>query len=130
VTYTIDAARRVIRTTCSSPLMLTEVIEHFRALRLDPACAGRLDVFLNVGEADALPESGQFGTITEEIRAIRGKVQFRICAVVATRDAMFGMMRMFEVFAAPYFREIRVFRAFDEAEAWLASEQAALDPGR
>jgi hypothetical protein len=128
VTYTIDVARRVIRTTCARPLIFAEVIEHFRTLRVDPACSGCLDVLLNVSEADALPGSGQFGAVTDSIKAIREKVQFRFCAVVATRDAMFGMMRMFEAFASPYFREMRVFRAAEEAEAWLASEQAGLDP--
>ncbi|MGC1452816.1 MAG: hypothetical protein WA830_22525 [Candidatus Sulfotelmatobacter sp.] len=125
VTYQIDPAERVIRTCCSSPVTLSEVIEHFRTLQNDPACSGSLDVLLDVSDADPLPDSAQIGAVKTELSAIRGKVQFGICAVIATRDAMFGMMRMFEVLAGPYFLAIRVFRGKPEAEAWMLSQRAA-----
>jgi hypothetical protein len=128
VTYKIDAARKLIYTTCSRPLTFSQVIEHFRTLREDPACTGPLDVLLDVSEADSLPASSQLGPITAEVGAVRVKVQFGLCAIIATRDAMFGMMRMFEVSAGPYFRSIRVFRGKPEAEAWLLSHQTAEDP--
>ena len=130
VVYKIDAARKLTRTTCSRPLTFTEVIEHFRTLKEDPACTGRLDVLLDVSDVDALPDSGQFGPVSAELDAVRGKVQFGLCAIIATRDAMFGMMRMFEVAAEPYFRAIRVFRDAAEAQAWLDSLQTAEDPVR
>jgi hypothetical protein len=129
VTYKIDAARRLIHTTCSRPLTFTEVIEHFRTLKEDPACTGHLDVLLDVSEADSLPVSSQLGPISAELDAVRAKVQFGVCAIIATRDAMFGMMRIFEVVAGPYFRAIRVFRGAAEAQAWLVSRQTAQDPG-
>jgi hypothetical protein len=128
VTYHIDPAEKIIRTTCSSPLRFSEVIEHFRTLGQDSACAGYLDVLLDVSEADTLPEAGQFGAINAEIGAIRDRTQFGICAIVATRDAMFGMMRMFEVLARPYFLATRVFRGRPEAEAWLKSQRTAGAP--
>lgn len=127
VTYQIDPASRIIRTTCSSPLTLADVLGHFRALKQDPTCSGDLDVLLDVSAADALPQTHQFPAITGEIAAIRDKVQFGACAIVATRDAMFGMMRIFEVLANPYFRAMGVFRGLVEAEAWL-SEQRTTGP--
>lgn len=128
VTYSIDASRKTIRTRCSSPLTFADVIGHFRELNQDPACSGHLDVLLDVSEADTVPESRQLGAISAELDAIRKKVQFGMCAIVATRDAMFGMMRVFEVAAGQYFRETRVFRDFAAAEAWLASQQPATEP--
>jgi hypothetical protein len=130
VTYRIDAARRMIHTTCSSPLTFADVIGHFRTLMTDPTCAGHLDVLLDVSQADSLPKSSQFGAMNAELAGLRQKVEFQACAVIATRDAMFGMMRIFEVMAAPYFRLIRVFRDSAEAKAWLVSEQAAQDRPR
>lgn len=124
VTYIIDPVEKTIRTTCSSPLTFEHVIEHFRALQRDPACAGYLDVMLDVSDADTLPEPAQLGMINVELSAVQAKAQFGICAIVATRDAMFGMMRMFEVLARPYFRATRVFRGRLEAEAWLAAQKA------
>jgi hypothetical protein len=125
VTYSIDPYEKIIRTTCGSPLTFAEVIGHFRELHQDPTCAGYLDVLLDVSTADALPESGQLGAVTAELAAIRAKTQFGVCAIVATRDAMFGMMRMFEVLARPYFLATRVFRGRPEAEAWLMAQRTA-----
>jgi hypothetical protein len=123
VTYIIDPAEKIISTVCASPLTFEQVIAHFRTLQQDPACMGYLDVLLDVSEADALPEPAQFGAMKAELGAIQAKAQFGICAIVATRDAMFGMMRMFEVLTRPYFLATRVFRAKPEAEAWLAEQR-------
>jgi len=127
VTYCIDALGRIIRTTCSGPVNLAEVLEHFRALQEDPACTGQLDVLLNVCEAQVLPQASQLGAVSAAVGTIREKVQFEFCAIVASGDAMFGMMRMFEVFADKYFRAVRVFRETDKAEFWLAAQRAAQD---
>jgi hypothetical protein len=129
VTYQIDAARKLIHTTCNRPLTFTEVIEHFRTLKEDPACTGPLDVLLDVSDADTLPESRQLGPVSAELSAVRAKAEFGLCAIIATRDAMFGMMRVFAVVAGPYFRAIRVFRGADEAQAWLVSQKTAEDAG-
>jgi hypothetical protein len=127
VTYHIDAARELIHTTCSRPLTFNEVIDHFRTLKVDPACTGHLDVLLDVSDADTLPASNQLGAIGVELSAVRAKVKFRLCAIIAPQDAMFGVMRMFEIPAGPYFRATRVFRRVDEAQAWLISSGAAED---
>jgi hypothetical protein len=127
VTYSIDLSTRTIRTTCSNPLTFTEVIEHFRTLYEDPVCAGYFDVLLDVSTADAVPQGGQIGAVSAQIAAIREKVQFGFLAIVATRDAMFGMMRMFEVLAGAHFRATGVFRNSGEAEAWMKAHQMASD---
>jgi hypothetical protein len=128
VTYRIDAETKTIRTTCSRPLMFAEVIDHFRQLKDDPACAGRLDVFLDVSDVDTLPQSSQLGAAGAAAGTVRQKAQFGACAIVAPHNAMFGMMRMFEVLAGDHFAAIRVFRETAEAEAWLASQQTSADP--
>jgi hypothetical protein len=101
---------------------LPDVVDHFKTLKDDPACVGQLDVLLDVSQADAVPESNQLRVVSSELAAIRGKVQFGMCAVVATSDPMFGMMRIFSVFAEQAFRMIQVFRETAEAEAWLVSQ--------
>jgi hypothetical protein len=129
VTYQIDAARKLLQTTCSAPLTFAQVIEHFRALKEDPACAGHLDVLLDVSTADTLPVSSQLGPISAELGAVRSKVQFGNCAIIAPRDAMFGMMRIFEIAAGSYFRAIRVFRTAADAEKWMSSQATGEDAG-
>ncbi len=127
VTYSIDLSKRIIRTTCSSPLTFAEVIDHFRTLNEDPVCAGYFDVLLDVSTADVVPQGGQIGAVAGQVAAIREKVQFGFLAIMATRAAMFGMMRMFEVFAGAYFRATRVFHNFGEAEAWMTAQQLAAE---
>jgi hypothetical protein len=130
VTYVIDSSKKLIRTTCSPPLLYEEVIHHFHELRKDPACTGYLDVLLHVSDIDRIPKGNQLAAVSAEVRALRKKVRFGACGIVAARDAIFGMMRVFEVLSGDYFGAIRVFREAAEAERWLASQQQPADPGR
>jgi hypothetical protein len=127
--YSIDLPRQLIRTACVRPLSFAQVIDHFRELNEDPACSGRLDVLLDVMDIDSLPDSSQLGAVGTAVIASRKKVQFGSCAVVADGDALFGMMRVFEVKAGDYFEAIRVFRRMAEAEMWLSSKAAPRNAG-
>jgi len=124
VSYNINAEEKFIHTRCVGNVTLDEVIAHFRTLEHDPACPDSLDVFLDLSEITSLPFTGQISAVAVEISRIKKKVRFNICAVVATRDALFGMLRMFSVVASPYFTAIRVFRVASEAEEWLASQKS------
>jgi hypothetical protein len=123
VTYTIDANERLIRTKCVGHVTLEEVAAHFRDLARDPACPTRLDVLLDLRSVESLPHRGELEAVTVELGHLRAKVRFGLCAVVADRPALFGMLRVFEVLAQDYFTALRVFRDFAEAEAWLASQR-------
>jgi hypothetical protein len=123
VTYTIDTKERLIRTRCMGMLKLAEVVEHFRELERDPECTDRLDVLLDVSEVQSLPSASQIRAAALEVKKIQKKVRFDACAIVAVTDALFGMLRMFEVMTQDYFRVIRVFRAVTEAESWLALQR-------
>ncbi|MBZ5654187.1 MAG: hypothetical protein LAO56_02795 [Acidobacteriia bacterium] len=123
VTYTIDRKEKVIRTQCVGMVTFPEVADHFQQLERDPDCAERLAVLLDLSEVRSTPDTGQIRAVSYELRKIQGKVRFDVCAVVASRDVLFGMLRVFEVMAEPYFRSICVFRGIAEAEAWLVSQR-------
>jgi len=125
VTYRIDADRKIIRTQCIGPVTLLEVIDHFRQLRQDLSKPDRLDVLLDLTETTSLPAGHQLYQVSQEVGNVRKQLQFGACAIVANRDALFGMMRMFEVIVEEYFDATRVFRSVDEAETWLSGQQAA-----
>jgi len=127
VTYIIDAKDRVIRTQCIGNVTVDEVVNHFRALLQDPDCPPRLDVLLDLSATNSLPESRQLETVGHEIAKLQGRIRFDLCAVIAPREALFGMMRMFEVMTQPYFRATCVFRAAAEAEAWLLSQRLPVE---
>src|SRR5215467_13686505 len=125
VIYQIDAASAIIRTRCVGAVTLEEVLAHFRDLVRDPDCPRRLDVLLDLSEETSLPESEQIKIIAYEISRVRERVEFGTCAVVACSDALYGMIRMFQVFTGELFAETWVFRSLPEAEAWLAERREA-----
>ena len=129
VTYTLDTQTRLVRTLCIGNVTLAEVLEHLREFEKDPNSAGRVDVFLDLTETTSLPVGFQIAAVADQLRKIHETVRFNACAVVAQRDALYGMMRMFQVMAEPYFHAIRVFRNYAEAETWLAAERLPV-PGQ
>ena len=124
VTYIIDPKEKLIRTTCAGDVTLDEVFSHFRELEQDPNCLQPLDVFLDLSETSSVPLPQEIASVAAEIGRIRKTVRFNICAVVATRTALFGMLRMLEVIAGAYFAAFRVFRLADQAEEWLAFQRS------
>jgi hypothetical protein len=96
-------------------------------LEQDPDCPDLLDVFLDLSEVQSIPETRQISTVISEMNRIRGQVRFGACAILANRDALVGMMRVFEVMAENYFRVTCTFRVANEAEAWLVSQQSLAD---
>jgi hypothetical protein len=119
VTYRIDNEARFIHTRCTGPVALNEVREHFVSLTQDPACPDHLDVLLDLSEMTTVPQSGQLRVVAADIARIRPKITFGSCAIVAPDIAVFGMSRMFEVFAEKYFDATHVFRSEAEATGWL-----------
>ena len=121
ITYHIDAAKRRIHTRCVGPVTPGEVSDHFAVLVRDPVCPDELDVLLDLSEMTSLPERDQLRDVTSTIARIRARVRFGRCAIIAPQDALFGMSRMFEVFAAEYFLATQVFRAVHDGALWLES---------
>ena len=119
VTYQIDKTKRIIHTRCIGPVTIKDVIDHFRVLGRDPNCPDHVDVLLDLSEQTSIPTNENLRDVTREIGRIQNNVQFGACAIVACSDALFGMLRMLEVFTEEYFRESHVFRTTSEAEAWL-----------
>lgn len=122
VVFEIDRVRGIIRTRCVGDVSLEDVIGHFHVLESDPACPSRLDVLLDLSDMTSLPKPEQLRVVSAEIDRVGARVQFGACAIVASRTALFGLLRMFEVYAEERFRATRVFRQVDEAEAWLIEQ--------
>jgi hypothetical protein len=124
VTYNIDAEKAIIYTKCIGDVMLQEVLEHFQTLEHDPACPEHVDVLLDLSLQTSLPRSDQLREVAHKIGSIRRRVQFGFCAIVACTNALFGMLRMFQVFTEGLFREAEVFRSVADAQAWLDRRRA------
>ena len=123
ISYQVDGYGRTIRTKCTGSLTMQEVLDHFHDLEQDPQCPVCPDVFLDLSEVESLPETPQLSMVVRALKRIRSKVRFGACAILARRDALVGMMRIFEVFAEEVFRSTATFRDAREAEIWLVSRR-------
>ena len=119
VSYNINRTTGFIETRCTGNVTFEEVMGHFLELEADPALPKRLDVFLDLDKTTSLPESDQLQDVTRAIERLQTRVEWGSSAILASRDALFGMSRMFEVFADGLFSRSCVFREREEAERWL-----------
>jgi hypothetical protein len=124
VTYQIDHESGLIRTRCEGDVTFAEVVGHFRELERDADLPARLDVLLDLTEMSSIPESHQLRSVASEVARLRQRLEWGSCAIVASRDVLFGMSRMLQVFVEPNVASAKVFRELDQARRWLASIRA------
>jgi hypothetical protein len=124
VSYTIDTERGRIATYCGDVTTLREVLSHFDELEMDPDCPVGADVLLDLTDMRSLPNLTEMHSAAARACVAAGRVRFGSCAIVVGSEGMFGMARVFEVFAERSFPRISVFRSRDAAEEWLETRCA------
>ncbi|HEX7035155.1 MAG TPA: STAS/SEC14 domain-containing protein [Pseudomonadales bacterium] len=124
VTYRLDRSKGFIETRCVGPVNLPDVMEHFARLEADADLPEQLDVLLDLTEMTSVPEAGQLRQVADAVGRLAAAVRLRAIAVVASRDVLFGMSRVFEAFIDERLERVRVFRAADDARRWLACPEA------
>jgi hypothetical protein len=125
ITYEIDRARGLMRTHCRGVVTFSEVVEHFRQLHADPEVPERIHVILDLRELRTSPDRDQLRAIASEVKDLKERLRWGALAIVAESDLLFGMSRVFGVFAEGYFSQINVFRSEPEALRWLEAPRAA-----
>ena len=121
ICFSIDPRAALIKTIGSGHVTLTEVQEHFRELVKAWPAVPRLQVLLDLTECASLPDFQQLRTVVSQMDASGGRHRFARCAIVASRELLYGMLRVFEVMADTKFVAVRVFRAETEATEWLST---------
>jgi hypothetical protein len=121
VNYMIDSDRNMIRTSCRGNTTLAEVLAHFDELERDPVRPTHADVLLDLTEVTSLPDSNQTRAAANRIGRSTEILRYRACAIVVDREALYGMIRMFEVFSEKHFERTAVFRNRSDADVWLLS---------
>ena len=124
VSYEIDRAAGRIETRCTGDVTLDEVMRHFEELEADPSTPGRLDVLLDLDGMTSVPERTNLRQVTQAVDRLTARLRWGACAIVATSDVLFGMSRMFAVFAEGLFAQTQVFRERRAAEHWLATTRS------
>ena len=103
--HEIDRKRCLIRTTCTGAVNLDEVSQHFRALEAERDLPDPLDVLLDLSAISSVPDaaSDPAGRGRDPATA-RRRSDWGLCAIVATRDLVFGVSRVLEVRAEDVLR--------------------------
>jgi len=121
VHYTIDPGQQRIHTTCTGYVTFPEVVRHFQDLRADPEFRDCLDVLLDLSGCTSLPSADQLRGVVDQIASLGGRWRFGCCAIVTIDEALFGMTRIFEVYARDVFAGTDIFHTVEDAACWLTS---------
>ncbi len=120
ITYRIHRDRGRIETVCEGDVTLPDVRAHFDTLQRDPDRPRSLSVLLDLSGMTSLPGSPQLQAAAERVGQVE-EIVFEACAIIADRDPVVAMARMFETLARGHFAALRIFRQRREAEEWLDS---------
>jgi hypothetical protein len=121
VTYEIDVARGLVRTTCTGFVILDEVMAHFADLERDPRRPEMLNVVLDLRGVTSIPETGEVRKIAVRIGP-PSPLKFGVCAIVAQDPLAVGTAKLFAVFAREHFRATAVVPTIAAANEWLQQQ--------
>ncbi len=106
--------------TCSGELRLDDAKTAAAAFLIAPGAPGQSGIW-DFRDARLDLSTSDVRAIAEFVLENQPATPPKKIAFVTTRDADFGMARMFEVFRQEARTEFRVFRNYDEAITWTQS---------
>jgi hypothetical protein len=117
ITYRIDVAKRMVYAEASGVLSRQEIVEQVKAIGSDERYGPSFSSLADYSKVTELQLT------TADVKAIASaSPQGSRRAVVMPTDLLYGMARMYEVFAAEAGTDVRAFRTLAEAEEWLADQ--------
>ena len=126
ITFSIDMRASLIRTIGAGDVTPAEVDDHFTELSTVWPRGAKLDVLLDLSGCTSLPEISQLRAVVSRIQTFGGRKRFGVCAIVATRELLYGLLRVFELLASHRFVAVRVFRNESAAMVWLRERSSAI----
>ena len=114
--YEIDPQRRLITSRLWGAVTDTEVYDHNRQLRSDPAFNPTFQQLTDLSGVTEIAVTTSMINDTSLDQFFEPGVRR---AIVATDDGVFGMARMFALRAESLGQTIQVFRDADKARDWL-----------
>ena len=122
ISYEIDEGASIIRISVADPLDVSEIVEIVNDILAAPTLRPGLAVLSNHSQLKGIATSELVKSVVPLLKRLGERLGPFRCAVVAPKDASYGMARMAEVFAEDTPARVRAFRTSVEAQAWLARE--------
>jgi hypothetical protein len=116
MTFTIDHENRMVRSRAWGVLRIDEIEEFYSRLAADPTFD---PTYRSLGD---MRDVSEIAVTSTQLAASAALPVFEVSArraLVASRDAVYGMLRAFASFTERMGATIRIFRDLESAEAWL-----------
>ena len=120
MTYTIDGAQHVARTSGTGVLTDEDVMAHRKALTGDPRFTPQMSELSDIrGVTDfRVTPAGIRLMVASDIRMVPSGRMHKL-AIIADENVAYGMSRMYQTLDEPDIRSVGVFRTYEDAAAWL-----------
>ena len=121
----IDKERKLARITAMGKVNVIELKEIFVETVCHEDWQTGFNMLCDYSRIENFDVSSQdIDDITEWQTTIDAKIGSGRCAVVASRDSVYGMSRMWEILSSDRSQQIYVFRQINEAYSWLFEKDA------
>ena len=122
IEFNVDPARRTRVATFLGTVTDAELLGSYGALVAQPDYDATLDDMVDMRGVERLEVSSEaVHRLVSMFTPLDPEGVVTRLAIVAPRDDVFGMARMYEILRSDAPEQIRVFRHRPEAELWLAS---------
>ena len=119
ITFRIDKKSGIVFTTMEGTVSISEIIDGLQELMTHPDFSPGLNGLVDMRNSTVNSTPEEVKRIAELMTSHREEIGISRSAVVVSKDAIFGMARMFQVFAEKSSIKTQLFRDIDEARQWL-----------
>lgn len=120
ISYRIDEARRLVLTTATGVLMDADILRLKAWLLADPRWSPDMRELADIRNIDRLEvTTAGVQQMAGRDEAVGGGLKSYRLAIVAPRDEVYGMARMYQMLTEHTVPNVAVFRDLEAATAWL-----------
>ena len=123
ISIAIDESRRRIHVTVHGDFSYADAVSYLEQRR-DRGLLGYA-ALIDCGDADTGLTTDEIRSLVELRRRLMGEQPIGPTAIVAQRDVLFGMLRMYQILTDDAV-SLHVTRTLDDAERWLAATDTVL----
>lgn len=126
----VDETRELVELVFAGEVTNSELVETLDRYLLEPFSTFPLGLFDLSGVTDMKVSADTVRAVARRAaQHVDSRLEEGKLAIVAPRDLLFGMARMYGILRDDSPVEVRVFRERDEAESWLGLTKRAAHPG-
>ena len=120
----IDEERRCVIATVCGDFTMEEIVETINRSVLDPKFRPGFAVLSDHTAVGEPLTSSQARQMVDHLKGLAESFAGSRWAIVTSKPASYGMLRMVSVLAEGVPMEVQVFSSHEEAEAWLSSSES------